>query len=36
MSGEVAIVVFEPEFKAHATMPLSRAMQKYPCPLPKD
>ncbi len=30
MSGEVAIVIFEPEFKSYATMPLSRAMQKYP------
>ncbi|MDF5717294.1 MAG: helix-turn-helix domain-containing protein [Rhizonema sp. NSF051] len=30
MSGEVAIVIFEPEFQCYATMPLSRAMQKYP------
>ncbi|MBW4500904.1 MAG: hypothetical protein KME57_15410 [Scytonema hyalinum WJT4-NPBG1] len=30
MSGELGIIVFEPEFKCYATMPLSRAMQKYP------
>lgn len=30
MNGEVAIVIFEPEFQAYATIPLSRAMQKYP------
>lgn len=33
MSGELAMIVFEPEFKCHATMPLSRAMQKYPIDL---
>ncbi|MCF4967146.1 helix-turn-helix domain-containing protein [Nostoc sp. CMAA1605] len=31
MNGEVAVVVFEPELKCHTTMPLSRAIQKYPC-----
>ena len=30
MSGELGIIVFEPEFKCYATMPLSRAMRKYP------
>ena len=30
MSGELGMIVFEPEFKCYATMPLSRAMQKYP------
>lgn len=26
----VPFIVFEPEFKCYATMPLSRAMRKYP------
>lgn len=30
MSGELGIIVFEPEFKCYATMSLSRAMRKYP------
>lgn len=30
MSGEVAILIYEPELQCHTNMPLSRAMEKYP------